>query len=321
MEHSIINPAPPSLESLLWRPVTRDDLAALVELADECWRADGGLAFLNVPDNLSERYFQDAPGAAIGAFADNQRLVACITIHLGRKFGTRRAVIVGQVRPDFRNRGVGDYLMRWSQAQAEALFTTAGVDERLLQISTESLTETAERLYHKHGFEQVMEELVMRRDLHLPLPDHPLPPDVKLATWQPDLADQFFQAYHASFRDRPGFPGYSAEEWIADRIDDENAKFEWSLLALSGRSPVGFVNAGAEHPGGYIVQIGVVPDHRRRGLASSLMVETMRRMQTDGETAVQLCVNLNNPGAKQAYVQLGFVTVGRRARYERIAER
>jgi hypothetical protein len=44
-------------------------------------------------------------------------------------------------------------------------------------------------------------------------------------------------------------------------------------------------------------------------------------MKAAGEMDVQLCVNLNNPGAKQAYVQLGFVTVGRRARYERIDER
>lgn len=92
-----------------------------------------------------------------------------------------------------------------------------------------SLTDSASRQYQAHGFKPAMEELVMRRDLRLPLPYRPLPPDVTVTSWQPDLADQFFEAYHASFRQRPGFPGWSAAEWIGRRIDDENAKPEWSL--------------------------------------------------------------------------------------------
>jgi ribosomal protein S18 acetylase RimI-like enzyme len=51
------------------------------------------------------------------------------------------------------------------------------------------------------------------------------------------------------------------------------------------------------------------------------MVETMRLMKAAGESAIQLTVNINNPGAIQAYGALGFVTVGRRAKYERISER
>jgi ribosomal protein S18 acetylase RimI-like enzyme len=321
MENSTINPAPPSLAGLSWLPITLDDLAALVELAEECRVADGGLAFMNEPENLAQRYFPNAPGTAIGAFAADEYLVACTTVHLIHKSGTDRAIIVGQVRPEWRNRGIGSYLMRWSQVQAQVLFTADIVDKRLLQVPTESLTDSANRLYQAHGFEPVMEGLVMRRDLHLPLPNRPLPPNVTVTSWQPNLADQFFQAYQTSFRDRPGFPGWSAAEWIGRRIDDENARPEWSLLARSGDVPVGFLTAGTEHPGGFVVQMGVIPGQRRRGLGSALMVETMRRMQAIGETATQLTVNLNNPGAILTYAQLDFATVGRRARYERIVER
>ena len=51
------------------------------------------------------------------------------------------------------------------------------------------------------------------------------------------------------------------------------------------------------------------------------MAETMRRMQAAGAVSVQLTVSVNNPGAIQTYAQLGFVTIGRRARYERTVER
>ena len=117
MENSTINPAPPSLAGLNLRDITRADLAALVELAAECHLADCGLPFMNEPDYLRDRYFPDAPGTAIGAFAADGHLVACTTVHIARESGTERAVIVGQVQPKLRNRGIGVYLMRWSEMQ------------------------------------------------------------------------------------------------------------------------------------------------------------------------------------------------------------
>jgi mycothiol synthase len=308
---------------LTWWAITHDDLAALVELAAECYLADGGLGFMNEPDNLSERYFPDTPGAAMGAWAAGGNLVACAAVHLIRESDTERAIIVGQVRPKLRSKGIGTYLMHWSQEQALALFTAPPVGKQVLQVATESLTESADRLYQANGFESVFESLVMQRDLRLPVPDKTLPPGVTLTSWQTDLAEHFFQAYQAAFRNRPGFPGWSVSEWIA-RVLDNDFKPEWSLLARAGEMPLGFVigttDLTTDPPGGEVWQIGVIPTQRRRGLASALLVETMRRMQAAGALSAQLTVHINNPGAIQTYIQLGFAMAGRRARYERIPE-
>jgi mycothiol synthase len=323
IENVTINPAPPNLAGSVWRPIGRDDLAAIVDLARVCLLADGGLPFLFEPDTLQGRFFPDTPGAGIGAFAPDQRLGACATVHLEGDESTQRATLVGYVRPDLRRRGIGTYLMRWSQAQALALYTAAAVDQRLLRVATESLTEPAHRLYLAQGFEAVFDELVMRRDLHQPLPDQPLPDGVTLTAWQPEVAEQFFQAYHTAFRERPGFPGWSAAEWIS-HVTENDLVPEWSLLARAGDVPLGFIIGNIDltgrPPGGYVWQIGVVPTARRRGLASALMVETLRLMQAAGAPCADLTVHLNNPGAIQAYAGLGFVTIGHRARYERIAE-
>jgi len=83
---------------------------------------------------------------------------------------------------------------------------------------------------------------------------------------------------------------------------------------------IGTIDLTGSPPGGYVWQIGVVPTARRRGLASALLIETLRRMQAAGAPCADLTVHTNNPGAIQAYAGLGFVTIGRRARYERIAE-
>jgi mycothiol synthase len=328
-EYGTREPAPPFLSGITWRAITPDDLPALVELAGACFLADGGIGWMFKLESLSERFFPDAPRAATGAFAPEGRLVACAAVHTQEDANrTRavitRAVIIGHVHPGLRNQGIGTYLMHWSQVQARSLLVGVPANQQVVQqVATESLTEPASRLYRAFGFEVVFNELVMARDLLLPLPDRALPPGVTLANWQPDLAEQFFQAYDSAFRERPGFPGWSAGEWIS-RVTENDHKPEWSLLAKAGGLPLGFVigtiDLTTDPPGGYVWQIGVVPSQRRRGLASLLLVETMQRMQAGGAASAMLTVHVNNPGAIQAYSQLGFVTVGRRARYERVVE-
>jgi len=42
----------------------------------------------------------------------------------------------------------------------------------------------------------------------------------------------------------------------------------------------------------------------------------VQRMRSARETTITLNVNINNPHAAALYARLGFVTVGRRARYQ-----
>lgn len=312
-------PAPPSLPGLTWRRLTPADLPALIALAQTWLRADGGLPFLFVADYLKGFFFPDAAGVGLGAFDSDERMAAAATLHLDAAGATPRAKLVGGVRPDWRRQGLGAYLLRWGQAQAQALLPAGG--QRVLRVATESLSAAAHTLYLAHGFENVFDEFVMRRDLRQPLPDRPLPEGVTLTPWQPEAADDFFQAYHAAFRERPGFPDPSAADWIAGVLGDDIV-LEWTLLARAGDLPLGFIlgtlDLTADPPGGYVAQIGVVPAARRRGLASALMVESLRRMQAAGAPCADLTVHLNNPGAIEAYAGLGFVTIGRRARYERV---
>ena len=328
MKNANINPTPPNVEGLTWRPLLRNDLAPLVELSRACLQADGGIPFLFEPDIIQERYFPNESGEAIGAFTPTGRLATCAAVHLGGGSNAPKAVIVGQVHPDMRSRGIGAFLMDWSLAKAQSLLSGAaasanGAGQPVLQVATESLTEPADRLYTAYGFNRVFEELVMQRDLHLPLPDRALPPGVTLTSWRPDLAEQFYQAYYAAFRERPGFPGFSAAEWIA-RLTGNDLVPEWTLLARAEDMPLGFVigeiDLTSEPPRSHVGQVGVIPAWRRRGLASALLVETMRLMHKDGAVCAQLEVHTNNPGAILAYTRLGFVTNGRRARYERILE-
>jgi mycothiol synthase len=308
---------------LRWRLIGQDNLEEIVELAQRCHAVDGGIGFMFAPEAIKSRYLPDGSSSGIGAYVSGGDLAACASVSINGDPGGQRARIVGQVRPDVRGRGIGTYLMQWSQQQAKALLAGVAEEQRVMEVATESLTEPAHRLYLAHGFVPVFEELVMERNLHLPLPNRRLPQDVTIMNWQPDLAELFFQAYQASFRERPGFPGFRATEWIA-QVTEDDYRPDWSLLLRIDDEAVGFVTGyialTQELPGGFIGQIGVIPAQRRRGLASMLLVETMRRMREAGASSTLLTVHINNPGAIKAYSQLGFSVVGRRARYQLIGE-
>lgn len=309
---------PPNIEGLTWRPVSPEDVTSLAALAEECWQTDGGLQLLIEPENLKGNIFLEGPRVSLGGFDAQGHLAAAVTLHLLGGVGKRRGRTIGYIRPDLRGKGLGTYLEHWSEAQARALTPAGENGELRLQITAESFTEPSRQFYLSRGYVSTMDELVMQRDLTQPLADHSFPPDVSLATWGQDNAAQFFEAYENAFRARPGFPGYSAQEWISDYMENESLRWDWSLLALAGDVPAGFVCCSTERPGAYLIQVGVVPEQRRRGLASALMAESMRRMQADGTAAVELTVHVNNPGAIQCYEELGYFTVGRRARFERL---
>ncbi|GFJ88209.1 GNAT family N-acetyltransferase [Phytohabitans rumicis] len=183
-----------------------------------------------------------------------------------------------------------------------------------MTVETEALTAATERLFASRGLRQVFAEDVMRFDLAgAEPPDVALPPGVRLGEWGSDIAGRFFAVYDASFRDRPGFPGWPAERWVAWTAGDDEFRPQWSLLATGvDGDDAGFITCAQ----GWIVQVGVVPAWRGRGLGAALVAEALRRMRATGAADALLDVNVNNP-AGQLYTRLGFTLLGRRARFQR----
>ncbi|MEV0234441.1 GNAT family N-acetyltransferase [Nonomuraea sp. NPDC050786] len=273
-----------------WTALSHADLPAIADLARRCVAHDGGLRATTSPSFLERRY---AGGTAVGAFADG-RLVACGAV---RPVGDASAA-TGLVDPGHRGRGLG-----------------SGLLDRLVKgpvrLETESLTPQAHALFLARGFRQTFAEDVYRRDLAQPLPAVPLPPELRVEEWSQETEGAFYAAYSASFADRPGFPGWSREEWVGWLVDDEFLP-GCSLVALDAGGAAGFV-ACAE---GFLIQVGAVPGWRRRHLARALAAAALDRMRDRGATEVFLDVNVNNPASAALFRGLGFEVIARRARYE-----
>jgi mycothiol synthase len=142
-------------------------------------------------------------------------------------------------------------------------------------------------------------------------PAHP-PSGLILSPWGQADPARFFAVYRASFRERPGFPGWTQARWVEWISDDEDFRAEWTLLATLGGTDAGFVAGDAA---GWITQMGVVPSARGQDIGAQLIGETVRRMRSAGQASVTLNVNVNNPHAAALYRRLGFTRIGRRARY------
>jgi mycothiol synthase len=310
------NPAPPDAPGLSWRSLQPADAIAITALATTCLAADGGLPLGATDTYVQEHYLPAGPGASIGAFEMDGPLVASAAVQPTHTPDQYRITIVGHVHPAYRRRGFGTFVLRWSIAQASKLLAACPPDRpHVLQLTTESLTEAAARLFEQHGFAQQFAEDVMRHDLDTPLPDVMLPPGITFATWAPALTGQFFAVYQAAFRERPGYPDWSQEQWLAwVATDDDDFLPQLSLLACHHDLPVGFIVCADS----WIVQMGVRPEWRERGVGSALVIEVLRRFQAAGGDHVLLDVNVNNPRAARVYTRLGFEPVGRRARYMRV---
>jgi mycothiol synthase len=305
-------PGPPDLSGYTWRAARSADMPAIRQLCVACGWAD---------DDAVERIVAGPAAAADALCAANAagQLAAFGAVALGDAGAAEaRAYLHGAVHPAHRRRGVGRFILRWSEARARELLA-ARSDERpaVLRIDFAGDRADAVPLYERHGFRLGFVEEELRRDLRRPLPDRPLPAGLTLVGWAEGRAGRFHAVYRDAFRERPGFPDWDREAWTAAFAGGATFRPDLSLLALDGDEGAGFVVCHVDAGAGWIAQIGVRPRWRGRGLASALLCAVMRGFRAEGLDVAMLEVNANNPGARGVYERLGFAVVGRRASYQK----
>lgn len=87
------------------------------------------------------------------------------------------------------------------------------------------------------------------------------------------------------------------------------------LVAEERGVVAGYVVAQWAADEGEILNLGVAPGHRRRGVGRALVEAMLARCGARGVRAVYLEVREANTGARRLYERLGFREVARRARY------
>lgn len=185
-------------------------------------------------------------------------------------------------------------------------------------IKCENITEEVIQKYQQEGYRLVFRENVMERDLSaIPGMETSLP--LVLRSWSDSSASDFYNVYNASFKDRPGFPGWSMKEWTAWLSSSPTFLPERTYIAEVNNVAAGFIAADSDpefNTRGYIIQVGVIPEWRHKGIAALMICRCLEALHKDGKKAAVLHVNQNNPGAIRLFEQLGFKTVRVRGAFE-----
>jgi mycothiol synthase len=227
--------------------------------------------------------------------------------------------VEGWVDPTWRRRGLGRALLHWTERRA---LEVARVDgrrgERVMSAWPDAMQAGAVALYEQEGYSIVRYGFLMTRDLADPISDSVLPDGVEI---RPVLAADHRAIWDAdveAFRDHWGRAERTEadyQRWFAvPELDTGLWRVAWDGTDVAG-SVMPFIypelNETLGVRRGWLEHVSVRRPWRRRGLASALIVESLRALREAGMTEAALGVDAENvTGALRVYEAIGF----RRAR-------
>ncbi len=103
-----------------------------------------------------------------------------------------------------------------------------------------------------------------------------------------------------------------SERSIASELENELSL--WLVCEKDDRV-VGYVGSQSVPPESDVMNIAVMPECRKQGIAQQLLRELVHRLRTNGIESLTLEVRASNEPAICLYSKLGFEIVGRRPKY------
>jgi mycothiol synthase len=197
-------------------------------------------------------------------------------------------------------------------ALLEAIETRAAArkpDAKLMGYTSDADT-PLRGLYESAGYELVRHSFRMRIELDQEPPEPEWPDGYTVRTMRESEVRRFYDAQMASFADTWLFTSEPFESWSHWFVDD--AVFDPTLwfVAEKGDDLAGILigRAPENEPGvGWVRILGVVPEHRRRGLGQALLRHSFREFADRGFNAVGLGVDAESPtGAVRVYERAGM---------------
>jgi ribosomal protein S18 acetylase RimI-like enzyme len=129
--------------------------------------------------------------------------------------------------------------------------------------------------------------------------------EFRIERLRPERLDDMVDAQNEMFADYI-IPIKSSRAFFADFLRSVGGRFENVLMAMDGPKIVGYVNPVNDGHEGWIGGIGVLREHRGRGVGTKLMHAAEADLATKGVTEVSLEVIEGNDRAQRLYERLGY---------------
>jgi GNAT superfamily N-acetyltransferase len=309
-------PAVPGLTFRRFRGKT--DYRVMVSILDACNAADQ-LDYVNTEEEVAWVFAHltncDPQRDMLFAEVNGETVAFSRVWWVEESTGERLYISLGFVRPDWRRRGLGATMLRYNERHLREIARghPAEIPKRFRVWANEAET-GAQALFATAGYQPVRHYVMMTRFIDLPLPDAPLPAGLQVRPVEPDHVRAIWEAMWEARRDHWGYvepTELDYERWTRGRLFGPEL---WKV-AWEGEQVAGMVlnrldqeqNARMRRQRGYTQDIFVRRPWRRRGLARSLLVQSIRMFRDMGMEETALGVDTQNPsGALALYEGLGY---------------
>ena len=316
---------PSTLRGYRWQSARREDIPALYEMMLAVDRADDRGFTITLQDMQTqyddpwcdpETDFRLAftPGGQVAAMAR-------VFVNPLPNPEEHRAHFWGEIHPEHRGRGLEELILDWLEQRGQERLQSAH-DGKIcvLRIGLPDNLADFIALIERRGFCPVRHFNRMRRDLGQPIPAGPLPEGLSLRCYSPQLERLMLETFNASFQDHWGFELASEQDWQMFYIQSSSFRPDLTFVAMDGERVAG-LSLNMVHPEanerqnireGWITELGVRREWRKRGVATALLCQAMRAFEAEGLDYATLGVDAASPtGALRLYERLGFVPVKR----------
>jgi ribosomal protein S18 acetylase RimI-like enzyme len=302
-----------------WRRLDPSDIDQIVALNTR-WEEHHRLPFRSDRAEVEQDLADPAAGDTTMAAYDGSgtlRGVGWVFWRAQRSVPKHRAIVHVIADPDHED--LENTLIDWCDATGSAILEAIDddLDKVLRAWSPDHITDRIAR-FQNHGYEIARYFSTLSRPVvgaALPAP----PAGVVLVDWdQMAHGRAIFDAHSEAFADHWGVVTPDWDTWQREHVGDSHSRLDLSVIALADNDVIGYslnqlwpedatVRGLTE---GYLGAIGVRRAWRKRGVATSLILESIQRFAAAGLDNATLTADADSiTGAFQLYQRLGFETV------------
>jgi mycothiol synthase len=246
----------------------------------------------------------------------------------GEWFGFHLAFLL----PAWRGKGVGSAFLRHNEKRLQDIadkLTKDGLlssdDPCYFEVFCSDTEVAKEDLLTRNGYAPVRHFFEMVRTSLEDIPEAPMPVGLEVRPVQYEHLPAIWAAMQEAFRDHWNYVPPGEEDylhWLENPIHDHSLwKVAWDGEQVAGMV-LSFINQDENREynrkRGYTEEISVRRPWRKRGLARSLIVQSLQAIKERGMTEAALGVDANNlTGALRLYESVGFQVTRRSSAYRK----
>ena len=294
--------------------------------ADNIERSDTLDALANTYDHLENC---DPIRDMIMAEVDGQMIAYNRAFWDQQDDGTRIYSVFGFLLPEWRRKGIGTAMLAHGERRMREIAAEHPRDmPRFFQSFIADSEKGTIALLESAGYKPIRYAFDMKRDLSEPFPDTPMPSGLEVRPVKEEHLRAIWEADNEAFRDHWGYvPG--TEVRYLGWLKQQNFNPSLFKVAFDGDQVAGAVqnfinkeeNEEYNRKRGYTEGIFVRRPWRKRGLARSLIVQSMKMFKEMEMTETALGVDAENTsGALRVYESCGYRQVKKSIIYRKPLE-